>query len=150
VYHSLNDDSYLELTRRLYDKVQMPDCFLRADGEPEEDKYKELHKKLYSLDGITNEELIDGLMPWFEENQDKLDDLRDKMIGNHDDLFDGRMDRASDDLSDIVEELAQEVGDYLERGKKNKEEKEKPEEKNEAGEAGDKDKDGELKQGRQG
>lgn len=104
---------------------------------PEKDKefLLNLHKKLYSEDGITNKELIDGLYTWFEsqDNSDLSEIVKD-LLGNHDDLF---KDRGSSEEDENLNDLTNQVGNnYLNRNKdknedKNKEEIEKdPENKN--------------------
>jgi len=128
VYHSLKDEKYLDIPKKLYSQTEMPDCMLRPDGEPEEEVYKELHRELYSVEGITNEDLIDGLMPWFKKNQDKIDEMKERLVGNHEDLFEdsSRMDDPSDDLSDLTEHMANQMSDWLdddeEKGKSSGEE----------------------------
>ena len=153
VFHSLKEKKYFDLVKRLYSKTKMPECLLRPDGEPEEQQYKELHKKLYSKQGITNEYLIDSLMPWFKENQDKLNDLRDRLVGDDIDFSNtGTMDNPSDELSDLVEQMAQEMSDWLEKDENTGEEKGTSSDANEGEEGTEEDTEesGELKQGKQG
>lgn len=112
-HHSLRDDKYFEFIKRYYPQDEMPQCFFRADGTPPEE-YKETHEKLYSVEGISNEELIEKLMPWFEENQDKLNDIRKDLLGNHQDMGSGKS-LDNDDLSDIAEHIADQSQQWLER-----------------------------------
>jgi hypothetical protein len=122
-YNSLKEDKYLEFIKRFYSKTEMPYCFFRPDGEPPSDKLKEVHAKLYSQDGITNKELIDGLMEWFKSEQDKLEDIVKKLLGNHKDLLrDKTGDNNSEELDDLIEAVGSDLEDVL---KKNKEEEAK-------------------------
>ena len=112
-HHSLRDDKYFEFIKRYYPQDKMPQCFFRADGTPPEE-YKEAHEKLYSVEGISNEELIEVLMPWFEENQDKLNEIRKELLGNHQDMGSGRT-LDSDELTDIAEHIANQSQQWLDR-----------------------------------
>ena len=115
-YHTLKDDKYMELIKRMYPKEEMPHCFLRPDGEPPEE-YRDAHKKLFSKDGITNEELIDTLLPWFKENEENLKEFIKDLLGNHKDMFKRASNpgggSTSDELSDLIESVAKELGDQL-------------------------------------
>lgn len=112
-HHSLRDDKYFEFVKRFYPQDQMPACFFRADGTPP-DEYKEAHEKLYSEEGITNEELIEALMPWFKENQDKLNDIKKQLLGNHQNMGSGRS-LDNDDLNDIAEHICNQSQQWLDR-----------------------------------
>jgi hypothetical protein len=133
VVNSLTDPKYHEFIKRYYSKDQMPYCFFRPDGEPPTDELKELHKKLYSIDGITNYDLIKGLLPWFKEQQDNLDSMVKNLLGNHKDLLNdkGNANSQSDELSDLTEAIASDLSDYFNR---DKEEQEGPSSKSEGGE----------------
>ena len=139
-HHSLVEGKYFEFVNRFYKQDQMPECFFRADGTPPSE-YKDAHEKLYSKEGITNEDLIDALMPWFEENQDKLDEIKKKLLGNHDDMF---KDRAAQDgdLSEIAEHVVDQLEDFLDKGDSPSEESTESEENDPEGRGkGDVDKD---------
>lgn len=124
-HHTLDDPKYFEFIKRFYPQDQMPFCFMRADGLCPTEKLQDLHNKLYSIDGITNEELVEGLMEWFKEQQDKLNQFVEKLLGNHEDILKGRGSTGqNDDISDITQEVGQASSDYL-RKKKEEEEKEK-------------------------
>lgn len=120
VVNSLKDDKYHDFIKRYYPKDQMPYCFFRPDGEPPSEELKELHKKLYSENGISNTELIEGLLPWFEEQQENLDDMIKKLLGNHKDILSDRgVDGSnSDELSDLTEAMASDLSNYLDRESK--------------------------------
>jgi VWA-like domain (DUF2201) len=77
----------------------------------------ELHKKLYSTAGITNKELIEGLMPWFEgKDQETLDQVVNQLLGNHKDTFKDRgMDEDNPELSDLAQGVAE---SYLKKNQK--------------------------------
>lgn len=112
-YHSLKEDQYFEFIKRYYPQDQMPQCFFRPDGTPPEE-YKEAHEKLYSVEGISNEELIETLMPWFEENQDKLNEIRKNLIGNHQEMGGGKT-LDNDQLEDIVDHICSQGQQWLDR-----------------------------------
>lgn len=134
VYNSLREEKYLNFIKKYYSKTEMPYCFFRPDGEPPEDQLKELHKKLFSEGGITNADLIDGLMPWFEKNQSDLEEMIKKLLGNHKDIFNERRTGKGDES---LEDLSQSVGECVQNWlKKGKEEKTK-EGKDGEGEEGD-------------
>ncbi len=114
-YNSLLDDKYFEFIKRFYPKEEMPCCFFRHDGIPPTKELQDLHNKLYSVDGITNEELIDGLMPWFEQEQDKLDQALEKLLGNHKDLLNSRINNES--LEDLIDAVTSDTLDMIKRNK---------------------------------
>lgn len=79
--------------------------------------FTDAHAKLYSEGGISNKELIDVLMPWFEQEQQKQDafqEILEKLLGNHSDLGKGKS-CGSPGLSDLTETVA---NNYLNRDKK--------------------------------
>lgn len=107
------DPKYSEFVKRYYSQ-DMPYCFFRPDGEPPTDELKALHQKLHSTHGITNRELIEGLMEWFKDQQDQLDQIIENLLGNHDDLFKDRAGNASSgELEDLVDVVAD---NFLNRG----------------------------------
>lgn len=124
-YHSLLEPRYFEFIKRFYKKDAMPECFFRHDGEPPTPELQLLHKKLYSVDGITNEELVDGLMPWFEQEQDKLNDHIKKLLGNHRDLLNDKVN--DDNLKDLTKACSKVISNYLEDNKENQPEEGQPE-----------------------
>lgn len=148
VYNSLKEDKYLEFIKRYYSETEMPYCFFRPDGKPETKELQELHKQLYSEDGITNKDLIDGLMDWFKEKQDELEEMVKKCLGNHKDLLKDRSGNSkSDELDDLSEAIAQDTQDYLKKKKEEKEaEKKKASGEGDEGDKG-KDKEGDDKEG---
>jgi len=120
--NSLLDEKYFGLLKNYYSKTNMPECFFRPDGEPPTDDLKELHARLFSKDGITNKDLIDGLMPWFEQHQDQLDEMTKKCLGNHKDLMkDKSGDNNNSELDDLIEAVGQDLEDVLNREKKKEE-----------------------------
>jgi len=104
---------------------------------------RQLHTDLYSEDGVTNKELIDKLMPWFEEKQDSLDQMISKLLGNHKDILSDRGGSGSnsDEMSDIADALASDLSEYLNK----KQDKEQPGPSNKEGEGTE---DGESPSGR--
>lgn len=125
-YHSLNDNKYFEFIKRFYSKTEMPECFFRYDGEPPSHDLKELHKKLYSTDGITNEELIKGLLNWMGEHDEKIKQALHKLLGNHNNLGETSTDQENDDNSraendSLIESYAKDLKDIINKkeGKKN-------------------------------
>ena len=76
-----------------------------------------LHEKLYSVDGITNEELIEGLKPWLDEQKNKqemLQDLLKKIIGNHPDILKDRSGNSnSNELDELTDAIIIDVSDSL-------------------------------------
>ena len=109
-YHSLGNPKYFEFIKRYYAKDQMPTCFFRYDGVPPTDELKELHKQLYSINGITNKELVEGLMKWFEENQNTLKDHLKNLLGNHENIFKDHSDNSGPgSLSDMTFSYAKDV-----------------------------------------
>lgn len=126
VVNSLTNPKYHEFIKRYYSN-EMPYCFFRPDGEPPTEELKELHKKLYSVDGITNHDLIKGLLPWFKSEQDKLDDVMKQLLGNHKDLLNdrGAAGSNSDELSDLTEAIGSDLSEYFNKKDQEKEEKAK-------------------------
>lgn len=114
-HHTLDNPKYFEFIKRYYKQDEMPYCFFREDGIPPTDDLKKLHKKLYSVDGITNEELIDGLMPWFEQQQDQLDQIIKNLLGNHSEIMKDRTgsNGSSGQAGDIAQEIGKSMSDYL-------------------------------------
>jgi hypothetical protein len=120
-YHTLKDDKYTEWQQRAYPKHEMPHCFLRPDGDPEgedldpeyQKQLKYAHKKLYSKEGITNEELIDTLLPWFQENEEKLKEAIKDLIGNHKEMFDRAEQQSNQSsgssMSDLLESVVKDM-----------------------------------------
>lgn len=149
VCNSLTDEKYHKFIKKYYPQNKMPYCFFRPDGEPDgedltaemKEDLKKLHAKLYSESGITNKELIEGLMPWFEKmDQEQMDEFKKQLLGNHEDVL---KNRAGNSCSEELENLAETVArNYL--NKKNKEEDGKAGgEGNEKSEAGNQDGNGE-------
>lgn len=122
-YHSLREEKYFEFVKRFYSQDKMPVCFMREDGEVP-DELKDTHKKLYSKEGITNEELIDALLPWFKQNQDKINEFNEKYkLGNHEDLKNGRISGESDEtLTDLAEHVANQMEEWIKDPEKEKKE----------------------------
>lgn len=130
VYNSLKEDKYLEFIKRYYPKGTMPYCFFRPDGEPDQDEWvkekgyeqrmNDLHRKLYSEQGISNSDLIEGLMPWFEDkqNQQEMAEALSKLLGNHSDTFKDRAKNAQDEsLEELTKAVARDTQDYLDKNK---------------------------------
>lgn len=120
-YNSLKEEKYLEFVKRFYSKTEMPYCFLRPDGEPPSDELKALHSKLYSESGITNKELIDGLMDWFKEQEQNLQDMIKKLLGNHRDMSKNRS-TSSEELSDLAKSMAEDLLKKMEKNQEGQEE----------------------------
>lgn len=118
VYNSLKEEKYLKFIKKYYPKNEMPCCFFRPDGEPDGENLSDelktnlinLHKKLYSESGITNRELIEGLMPWFEQEQnnyEKLKQIVEKLLGNHEDILNNKgANASSEELENLTEIVA--------------------------------------------
>lgn len=130
VYNSLLEDKYFEFIKRYYPEAKMPYCFFRPDGKPEldegviekgdQEKMRNLHDRLYSESGISNKDLIDGLMPWFEDqqNQQELQEAISKLLGNHKDTFKDRAQNAeSEELEELTKAVARDTQDYLDKNK---------------------------------
>lgn len=113
-YHSLKDDCYMEFIKRYYSKTEMPFCMLRPDGEPPTPELQAAHEKLYSLEGISNSELIDALTPWAEENKEKMKEFIKQLLGNHKDLFKDRVaGNEEDSIKDLADAVAIDITDIL-------------------------------------
>lgn len=132
------EEKYLSFIKRYYPKDKMPYCFFRPDGEPPQE-YEALHDKLYSSQGISNKELIEGLMPWFKENQDQLNDIIKQLLGNHKELLEGRGsgNSSSEELDYLVDGVSQELKEALKK-KMQEEQKEKQESQGKSSEGKDK------------
>lgn len=84
----------------------MPYCFLHPDGENEcPEEFKPVHRKLYSEQGISNSELIDTLLPWFQENEGNMQQVIKQLMGNHKDLIKDPRTANPGDLSDKEKEI---------------------------------------------
>jgi len=96
---------------------------LRPDGQPKTEKLQKVHEKLYSVQGITNEELIDSMQEDFEqlhkENQEKLKQILKELLGNHSEMF---QEGASGEIDDLKNELGEFIQKELEQKKKEAEE----------------------------
>lgn len=125
VTNSLVDEKYLEFIKRFYTKDEMPYCFFRPDGIAPTEKLQKVHEKLYSIDGITNKELIESLMDWFKEKQNELDDMIKNLLGNHRDLLKDKGQGGNEDLSDLTKAVAD---DFLKKQEENRKEQEKRDE----------------------
>lgn len=133
VVNSLSDPIYHEFIKRYYPQDKMPYAFFRPDGKPEEDEYviknnlqdvmKDLHARLYSEDGVTNKTLIEAFLPWFEDQQDQLDEVIKKLLGNHKDIMSDRGGSGSnsDELSDLADAVASDISEYIKKRGKEKE-----------------------------
>ena len=83
-------------------------------------------------------------MPWFEDQQDNLDEMIKNLLGNHRDIFKDKGVNSSDEnLSDLTKSIAKDMSNYLD--KKDKEEQEQEGEGEEKGEKGKEGKDGKEK-----
>jgi hypothetical protein len=126
-YHSLKEDKYMEFIKRFYSQTEMPYCFLRPDGCPPTEELVDLHEKLYSKEGISNEDLVNGLLPWFKEQQESLNDFIDQLLGNHVEENDKSSDQIqqSGDISDLTESYMKDLNKSLEEKiKENQKDKE--------------------------
>jgi hypothetical protein len=108
----------------------MPYCFLHSNGESEcpDDKLKEVHRKLYSVKGISNSELIDALLPWFQKNEESVKNAIQHLIGNHKDLMDGDRTSNPNDLTKEEKEILDAIADAIDQGHKNSKDKSKAKE----------------------
>lgn len=102
---------------------------------------KALHEKLYSETGVTNRELIEGLMPWFEKmenQQDQMEEVMKKLLGNHEDLLRNRTGNSnSEELEELTETVAK---NYLNKKKKQQEKRDQCGSRGGEGEGEEKDK----------
>ena len=96
---------YMDFVKSYYPINEMPLCFMRPDGKPPSEDLQKLHDKLYSRNGITNDELIEGLMEFFKDQQDNLDQFIEKLIGNHSDGLTDKNKNGNGELDDLIKEV---------------------------------------------